>query len=87
MIYLKNYFYVYYFFSHYISLPQLAFDMMLKITGVTIELLTDITKILFVEQNIRGGFSFISKRHESIEIHNGKKEMLYIDGTYVFLYF
>jgi hypothetical protein len=39
---------------HYISAPQLAFDLMLKSTKVKIELLTDIDQILFVEQNIRG---------------------------------
>jgi hypothetical protein len=41
-------------FSHYISTPQLAFDCMLKSTKVEIEVLTDIDKILFVEQNLRG---------------------------------
>jgi len=39
---------------HYISAPQLAFDLMLKSTKVEIELLTDIDQVLFVEQNIRG---------------------------------
>ena len=39
---------------HYLSTPQLAYDMMLKSTGVEIELLSDIDMILFLEQNIRG---------------------------------
>jgi hypothetical protein len=39
---------------HYISLPSVAFDSMLRITGVEIELLTDIDKILFIEGQVRG---------------------------------
>jgi hypothetical protein len=39
---------------HYVSAPQMAFDSMLKMTNVKIELLTDIDQILFLEQNIRG---------------------------------
>lgn len=45
------------------SLPQLAFDGMLKMTGVAIECLSDVDIILFLEQNIRGGVSFISRRY------------------------
>jgi uncharacterized protein with PIN domain len=41
---------------HYVSAPQLAFDGMLKMTKVEIELLTDIDQILFLEQNIRGEY-------------------------------
>lgn len=36
--------------SHYISLPQLSFDCMLKKTGVKIEHLADPDKALFLEQ-------------------------------------
>jgi uncharacterized C2H2 Zn-finger protein len=39
---------------HYVSTPQMAFDGMLKMTKVKIELLSDIDQVLFVEQNIRG---------------------------------
>jgi hypothetical protein len=38
---------------HYISLPQLSFDAMLKTTKVRIECLTDIDTILFLESGIR----------------------------------
>jgi hypothetical protein len=36
--------------------------MMLKMTKVEIELLTDVDKVLFIEQNIRGGMSYINQR-------------------------
>jgi hypothetical protein len=55
--------YYYFFLSHYISLPQLAFSCMLKSTGVVIECLTDADMIFFLESNIRGGVSFINQRH------------------------
>jgi hypothetical protein len=40
-----------------------AFDCMLKCTGASIECLSDIDMILFLESNIRGGVSFINTRH------------------------
>jgi hypothetical protein len=49
--------------AHYISLPQLAFDCMLRQTGVCIEHLPDIDMVLFLERGIRGGVSFIGQRH------------------------
>ncbi len=68
-----------YIYSNYISLPQLSYDLMLKQTGVTLELMTDIDQILFVEQNIRGGLSYIGQRFCKKTPEN---ELLYIDGKY-----
>lgn len=71
--------------SNYISLPQLSFDIMLRKTGVRLELMRDIDQILFVENNIRGGVSFINQRlcsassSVSTEVEE-EDEMLYIDG-------
>jgi len=68
---------------HYISTPQLSFDAMLRFTKVEIELLSDIDQILFIEQNIRGGVSYINQRHcveEKKPQHS--VEMKFIDGTY-----
>ena len=48
---------------HYISTPQLAFDAMLLSTNVEIELMHDVNQILMIENNIRGGVSFINQRH------------------------
>lgn len=79
---------------HYISLPQLGYDIMLKKTKVKIGLITDINQLLMVEQGIRGGFSFISNRYcESVPSSNSKKayekvdkndvvRLIYLDGTY-----
>ena len=48
---------------HFISLPQLAFQCMLKQTGVQLDYITDIDMILMLEGGIRGGVSFIATRH------------------------
>jgi hypothetical protein len=72
----------------YISSPQLALDMLLLLTGVQIELLSDINHILFIESNIRGGMSFIAQRYckagERLNEVTGEKkfaEILYIDAN------
>ena len=49
--------------AHYITAPGLAWDAMLRMTGVTLELLTDIDMHLMVERGIRGGISMISNRY------------------------
>ena len=48
---------------HYISAPGLSWDGMLKMTGINLELLTDIDMQLFIEKGSRGGISYISHRH------------------------
>ena len=55
--------------------------MMLKQTGVQIELLSDIDQILFIENSIRGGLSFINQRYA--RRHKTQKrnvELHYVDG-------
>ena len=47
---------------HYTA-PGLSYDAMLKTTGVTLELLTDINMAQMIEKGIRGGVSMISTRH------------------------
>ena len=46
----------------YLSLPMLAKDIMLKTTGVEMELISDHEMSDFVQKNIRGGLSFINTR-------------------------
>ena len=48
---------------HYFASPGMAWDAMLSMTGVKLELISDVDKYLFIEKGIRGGISFIGKRH------------------------
>ena len=48
---------------HYITSPGLAWDAMLKMTGINLELITDIDMQLFIEIGLRGGISYIAHRH------------------------
>ena len=67
--------------SHYFSAPGLAFDAALKMTGVELELFTDIDMHLFIENSIRGGVSMISHRHaranhSGVSLHDPDKELM-----------
>jgi hypothetical protein len=71
---------------HYISLPQLAYDSMLKLTDVEIELMSDVDMVLFFERSIRGGVSFINQRHCKMkEEEDDHVDMIYIDGKFFLL--
>lgn len=47
----------------YVSMPQLAFDMMLKSTGAKIELIYEPEMAYFLKRSIRGGHSYVNTRH------------------------
>lgn len=49
--------------AHYLTLPAYAWDVMLKKTGVTLKLLTDVDMHIFIERSKRGGVSVISQRY------------------------
>ena len=49
--------------AHYITAPGLSWDAMLKMTKVTLELLTDLDMHLMVERGIRGGISTITNKY------------------------
>ena len=47
---------------HYFSAPGLAWDACLKMTDISLELISDIDKYLFIEKGLRGGVSIITHR-------------------------
>ena len=49
--------------AHYYTAPGLAWDAALKVTGVNLELLSDVDMLLIVEKGIRGGVSMVSTRY------------------------
>ena len=68
---------------HYVSTPGLAWDAMLKMTGINLELITDIDMQLFIEKGMRGGISYISHRHAKannpyMKFYNPKNDKTYI---------
>ena len=66
--------------ANYISAPSLAWDAMLKMTGINLELLSEEKRDihLMIEQGIRGGVSISMKRYaESDENHT----LMYLDAN------
>ena len=68
---------------HYITSPGLAWDAMLKMTGINIELITDIDMQLFIEKRLRGGISYIAHRYATannkyIKNYDPNKQFSYI---------
>ena len=47
---------------HYFSSPGLSWDAMLKMTGIELELISDIDVHLFIEKGMTGGISYIAKQ-------------------------
>ena len=74
---------------HYYTAPGLAWDAMLKMTKINLELLSDIDKLLMVEKGIRGGISIISNRYgkannKYMKDYNKKeasKYLMYVDAN------
>ena len=48
---------------HYFSSPGLSWDAMLKMTGIKLEKISHIGMHLFIEKGLRGGISYVCKRH------------------------
>ena len=48
--------------SHYFSSPGSSWDVMLKMAGIKLELISDIDKHLFIEKGLGRGISYICKR-------------------------
>ncbi len=64
---------------HYISLPQLSWDLALKLTGLEIELIHDCTMYSMLEQNIRGGVVFAGHRYMENNIQDKSTDIIYVD--------
>ena len=67
----------------YFSISGLAWDAMLKMTGVDLRLINDIDKYLFFEKGMRGGVSCITRRYckannKYVRDYNKNKESTYI---------
>ena len=48
--------------THYVSLPGFAWDALLKMTNIKLDVISDYDMYLMIEAGIRGGMSMISKR-------------------------
>lgn len=48
--------------AHYLTTPGMSWDAMLQLTGVELELMTEMDMQLFVEKGIRGGITQVSHR-------------------------
>lgn len=70
---------------HFLSLPMLSKDIMLKHTGVEMEVLSDLEMIQFFKSSIRGGLSFVNQRHfelsEAEKTLGEKMTLLYVDAN------
>ena len=63
---------------HYFSAPGLSWDAMLKMTKIELETISDIDVHLFIEKGVRGGISYIAKRHSKINDCESSKEKISI---------
>ena len=68
---------------HYFSSLGLSWDAMLKMTQIELELISDINMHLFIEKGMRGGISYIAKRHSKpnnkyMENYDSSEEGVYI---------
>ena len=48
---------------HYFTSPGLSWDAMFKMTGIKLELMTNIDMFQFIEKGTRGGISYIANRY------------------------
>lgn len=82
--------------AHYFGAAGLTFDAMLKYSGISIELFTDVDMLMFAESGIRGGVSQINKRYvkannvymgDEFEPSKESSYLLYSDGKDFLLHF
>ena len=74
---------------YYYTAPGLAWDAMLRMTKINLELLSDVDMLLMIEKGIRGGISIISNRYgkannKYMKDYNKKeasKYLMYVDAN------
>ena len=76
---------------HYFTSPGLAWDAMLKMTKIKLELITDVDMYLFIEKGLRGGISYIANRYgkannkymrdEKYNENEPSKYLMYLDAN------
>ena len=64
---------------HYFSSPTLSWNVMLKMTKIILELISNINMHLFIEKVMKGGISYISKRYGKANKDN--KFIMYWDAN------
>ena len=70
--------------SHYVGLPAAVWDACMKMTGVSLELITDTEMFAFVESAKRGGISMISNRYgKANNKHMGAKYDPAVDTSFI----
>ena len=77
---------------HYFSSPGLSWNAMLKMTKIELELISDSDMYLFIEKVMRGGISYIAKRHskannkymQSHDVNKPSKFIVYLDANNVY---
>jgi len=70
--------------AHYISAPGLSWDALLKMTDISLELISDVDQHLFIEKGLRGGISVIAHRkgeanNKYLKNYDENKETKYIN--------
>ena len=74
---------------HYFSSPGLTWYAVLKMTGIELELISDIDMCLFIEKGMRGSISYIAKRfsqanNKYMQFYDHKKtnkHITYLDAS------
>ena len=69
---------------HYFSASRLSWDAKLRMTKIELETISDIDVHLFIEKGMRGGISYIAKRHSKInDCESSKKRNLSFIGMQI----